>query len=79
MVAKAALDVAVHAQPLLVVTPIEALAPMLAILSTVVVSANVHAVVGGVAVGEDGDRELEQETQTITARSAIGKRRLMDR
>ncbi len=66
MVAKAALDVAVHAQPLLVVTPIEALAPMLAMLSAVVDSANVHAVVGGVGVGEDGDRELEQDAQTIT-------------
>ena len=79
MVAKAALEVAVHAQPLLVVTPIEALAPMLAMLSAVVDSANVHAVDGGVGVGEDGDFSLEQETQKITARNAIGERRLMDR
>lgn len=61
MVANAALDVAVHAQPLLVVTPIEALAPMLAMLSAVVDSANVHAV--GCGLGEDGDRELEQDAQ----------------
>ena len=77
MVANAALDVAVHAQPLLVVTPIEALAPMLAMLSAVVDSANVHA--DGCGLGADGDRELEQDAQQITASSAIGKRRLMDR
>ena len=78
MVANAALDVAVHAQPLLVVTPIEALAPMLAMLSAVVDNVNVHAV-GGCGLGDDGDGELEQDAQKITARSAIDKRRLMDR
>ena len=65
MVANAALDVAVHAQPLLVVTPIEALAPVLAMLSAVVDSANVQAVGGGVGVGDDGDRESEHEAHTI--------------
>ena len=80
MVAKAALEVAVHAQPLLVVTPIEALAPMLAMLSAVVDSANVHAVVGGVGVGEDGDRSLRTgNADHHQTRNAIGKRRLMDR
>ena len=77
MVANAALDVAVHAQPLLVVTPIEALAPMPAMLSAVVDSANVQAV--GVGVGDDGDRALEQDAHTIKTSNAIGKRRLMDR
>lgn len=69
MVANAALDVAVHAQPLLVVTPIEALAPRLAMLSAVVDSVNVHAV--GCGLGDDGDRESEQDAQNSTARSAI--------
>ena len=77
MVANAALDVAVHAQPLLVVTPIEALAPMLAMLSAVVDSANVHAV--GCGLGEDGVRESEHDTQNITATSAAGTHRVMDR
>lgn len=77
MVANAALDVAVHAQPLLVVTPIEALAPMLATLSDVVDSVNAHAV--GCGLGEDGERESEQDTQKITANSVIGTHRLMDR
>ena len=77
MVANVALDVAVHAQPLLVVTPIDALAPMLAILSAVVESVNVHAV--GCGLGADGDRDSEQDTHSIKTKNVIGQRRLMDR
>lgn len=77
MVANAALDVAVHAQPLFVVTPTEALAPVLAMLSAVVDSANAQVV--GAGVGDAGDLESEHEAHTIKATSALGKRRLMDR
>ena len=77
MVANVALDVAVHAQPLLVVTPTEALAPVLAMLSVVVDSANVQPV--GVGVGDAGDLEVEHDAHTIKTINAAGKRRLMDR
>ncbi len=84
MVANAALDEAVHAQPALVVTPIEAMAPVLATLSDTVETVKVQAVgcgVGevGVGVGDAGDREVEHDAHTINTKNAIGKRRLMDR
>lgn len=77
MVANAALDVAVHAQPLFVATPTEALAPVLAMLSAVVDSANAQAV--GVGVGDAGDLESEQEAHTITTTNTSARRRPMDR
>ena len=77
MVANAAFDVAVHAQPLLVVTPTEALAPVLAMLSVVVDSVNVQPV--GVGVGDDGDLEVEHEAHAISTTNATEKRRRMDR
>src|SRR5688500_12403028 len=76
MEANAAFDVAVHAQPLLVVTPTDALAPVLAILNAVVDSAKVQAV--GCGVGDDGDLDSEHDAHTINTTNAIGKRRLMD-
>ena len=77
MVANAAFDVAVHAQPLVVVTPTDALAPVLAMLSAVVDKANVHAV--GCGVGDDGDLVSEQDAHTINTTNAIGNRNLMNR
>ena len=77
IVANAAFEVAVHAQPLFVVTPTDALAPVPAMLSAVVESANVQAV--GWGVGAAGDRESEHDADTINTTSTIGKRRLMNR
>jgi hypothetical protein len=77
MVANAAFDVAVHAQPLLVVTPTDALAAVPAMLSAVVDSAYVHAV--GCGVGEDGDRESEHDAQRVNATTVIENRSLIDR
>ena len=77
MAANAAFDVAVHAQPLLVVTPTDALAPVPAMLSAVVDNANVHAV--GCGVGDDGDRESEHDAPSVNTTTAIGNRSLIDR
>lgn len=54
-VKKLALEVTVHAQPLFVVTPIDAVPPTPAILNAVLPSTYEHAAVGGgVAVGDEG-------------------------
>jgi hypothetical protein len=77
MVTNAAFDVAVHAQPLFVLTPTDTLAPVLATLSAVVESVKVHAVGGG--VGDAGDRVSEHAPHSITTTTAIGNRQLIDR
>lgn len=77
IVANAAFEVAVHAQPLLVVTPTEALAPVLAMLSAVVESVYVHAV--GCGVGDVGVLVSEQDAHSINTPTATGNRNLMDR
>ena len=84
MVANAAFDEAVHAQPALVVTPMEAMAPVPAMVSDVDEIVKVQVVEGGVGevgvgVGDAGDLESEQEAHTITTTNTIERRRLIDR
>jgi hypothetical protein len=74
---KAALDDAVQAQPAAVVTPTDALAPVPAMLSDVVDTAYVQVV--GCGLGVVGVVVSEQDAPNMTATSAIGKPRLMDR